>query len=217
MSGVIGGMRAAVSARPVLFATVAVGFPIAFHATMLAALIVRFGDLPNYVTGYDWLRNVGRIIASTGSPRDALSIALDEWLLEVGYMNHDYSLGISEWSLALIPHKMLLVVLAGLLVALNVVLLARRRDRSAGALATGVGAACAVTGSVTLFWVVCCATPTWSVGLAMLGIVGSTTALLLDPFGTWIALAGFLILLIAAIALAASGTRTAGVLREARA
>jgi hypothetical protein len=216
MSGVISGMRAAVSARPVLFATIAVGFPLAFHATMLAALIARFGNLPNYVTGYDWLHNVGRIIASTGSPRDALSIALDEWLLEVGYMNHDYGLGISEWSLALIPHKMLLVVLAGLLVALNVVLLARRRDRSAGALATGVGAACAVTGSVTLFWVVCCATPTWSVGLAMLGIVGSTTALLLDPFGTWIALAGFLILLVAAIALA-SGTRTVGVLREARA
>jgi hypothetical protein len=216
MSGAVSGMRGAVSARPVLFATIAVAFPLAFHATLLASLVVRFGDLPNYVTGYDWLRNVGRIIESTGSPRDALSIALDEWLLEVGYMNHDYGLGISEWSLALIPHKMLLVVLAGLLVALNVVLLARRRDRGAGALATGVGAACAVTGSVTLFWVVCCATPTWSVGLAMLGIVGSTTALLLDPFGTWIALAGFLILLVAAIALA-SGTRTVGVLREARA
>jgi len=47
--------------------------------------------------------------------------------------------------------------------------------------------------SATLSWVVCCATPTWVVSLAMLGMSASL-ALWLEPLGDFITISGFLLL-----------------------
>jgi hypothetical protein len=46
--------------------------------------------------------------------------------------------------------------------------------------------------SATLTWVVCCATPSWIVGLAMLGM-SSSLALWLEPFGKIINVLGLIL------------------------
>jgi hypothetical protein len=43
--------------------------------------------------------------------------------------------------------------------------------------------------SATLTWVVCCATPSWTVALAMLGM-SSSVALLLEPLGVLMTVTG---------------------------
>lgn len=164
----------------------------------LAALAVRFGNLPNYITIYDWPGNVLRIVRSTPAWSDMPPIIAEEWLVEIGYMNDDYGLGISEWALTLIPATMLLVFATGTLVGLLFVLLSQRRscsrgDRLASTAAGGLGAALVALTSITMSWVVCCATPSWVVGLAMLGL-GTATSLWLEPVGGWLALAGFMLL-----------------------
>ncbi|HLZ00977.1 MAG TPA: hypothetical protein VKR55_02360 [Bradyrhizobium sp.] len=183
------------------------GFVAAYYAALVASVVISFGELPNYVRLHDFVHNVVVIIRSTPSIRDMIPIALDEWLLEIGYMNRDYGHGISEWSVELIPSKLLIVVALGALVATNVLLL-QRRSRScprttlySGATATGLGAALVGFTSITMMWVVCCASPTWVVGLTLLG-VGVSTAFGLQPFGADITLAGFGLLVAADYALA---------------
>ena len=61
-----------------------------------------------------------------------------------------------------------------------------------GAAATG-GATLVGFSSAPLSWVVCCATPTWVVSLAMMGMSASL-ALWLEPLGDFITIAGFLLL-----------------------
>ena len=39
-----------------------------------------------------------------------VSDQLDEWLLEIGFMNYAYGRGVSEWSLLIIPHKVAIVM-----------------------------------------------------------------------------------------------------------
>ena len=103
----------ATTAGPILaagrrrIAAVTLGFVLAYHALLAAILVVRFGHLPNYATLYDWPANIARILRSTPSVRDALPIALDEWLLELGYMDPAYGHGIAVWSLAVLPAKLL--------------------------------------------------------------------------------------------------------------
>ena len=55
-------------------------------------------------------------------------IILNEWLLEIGYMNYDYGHGVAEWSLSIIPHKLAIMSLAGALIGLNVTLLLERQS-----------------------------------------------------------------------------------------
>jgi hypothetical protein len=76
-----------------------------------------------------------------------------------------------------------------------------RAVRYSGLAATGIGATLVGFTGITMMWVVCCAAPTWAVGLALLGI-GVSTAFAVQPFGVSIALAGFLVLLGAAWLLA---------------
>jgi hypothetical protein len=84
-----------------------------------------------------------------------------------------------------------------------------RAARNACSLSTQVGAAAATaTGALiagatltTITWVVCCAAPTWVVGLAVMG-VAVTTALALQPIGGWLTLLGIAALLGMAIVLA---------------
>lgn len=193
-------IKGAVTARKGLWLLFTLGFVIAYYVGLVLSVVIRFGDLPNYATLHDYANNVLGIIRSTPSVRDMVPIILNEWLLEVGYMNRDYGHGISEWSIEIIPAKFFIVLVVGALVATNVVLLRRfprscsNAIRCSGLAATGLGAALVGFTSVTMMWVVCCAAPSWAVGLALLG-VGVSTAFGLQPFGTSITLAGFAVLL----------------------
>jgi len=190
----------AVFARKGLWLLITGGFVIAYYAGLLLSLVIRFGEAPNYLTVHDFAHNVLVIIRSTPSVRDMVPIILDEWLIEVGYINRDYGHGVAEWSMEIIPAKLLIMLALGALVAINLVLARRsppscaRRARYSAVAATGVGASLVGFTSITAMWVVCCATPTWAVALALLG-VGVSTAFGLEPFGTSITLAGFTVLL----------------------
>jgi hypothetical protein len=190
----------AVVSRRRMWLLVTLGFVVVYYAGLLLSLVIRFGELPNYVTLHDYIRDIVVIIRSTPSVRDMVPIILDQWLLEVGYINRDYGHGIAEWSIEIIPPKLLIVLAVGALVAANLALLERfppscaRALRCSGAAATGIGAVLVGFTSITAMWVVCCAAPTWAVGLALLG-VGVSTAFGIEPYGSSITLAGFVVLL----------------------
>ena len=193
-------ITSAILARKALWVLITLGFVVVYYAGILLSVMLRFGDMPNYVTVHDYLHNVAVIIRSTPSVRDMLPIILDEWWIEVGFMNRQYGRGIAGWSFQIIPAKFVVVLALGALVATNVVLL-RQLPRACaravpytGAAATGLGAAFVGFTSVTLTWVVCCAAPSWAVGLAMLG-VGVSTAFGVQPYGPAITMAGFAALL----------------------
>ena len=186
-----------------LWLALTVGLLAASQLLQLALLIVRFETLPNYLTVHDWPGNIARIVRMTPSFTDAVSIMLDEWLIEVGSMSFVYGRGIAEWSFVLMPAKAAVLLGIAALVATNVVLLRAvsrtcplsiRLGASVGAAG---GAVMAGIASMTISWVVCCAAPTWIVGLAVLG-VSVATAFALQPIGGWLSLVG--ILLLAAIA-----------------
>lgn len=151
-------------------------FTAIYYMVLMLGLIIRFDSLPNYVNAYGWIDNVRTIIQSTPSITDTLIIINDEWIFEVGFMNYDFGTGISEWSLFLAPTKILGVFLLGLLIATNYLLL-RPKNRvcndvraRTSVTASGFGALCVALASITMSWVVCCSTPTWVVGLAMMGL-----------------------------------------------
>lgn len=187
--------------RPGWWWGITVGVTLGYYLVLMGGLITRFQHLPNYVKGYDWVSNVVNIMMSTPSIRDALTIIVDEWVLEIGFMNYDFGLGISEWSLVLAPAKIAGVMALGALLATHYLLLrAKNRVGScsmtrASSAASGVGATCVALASMTLSWVVCCATPTWVVGLAIMGF-GASTSLWLEPVGAWLSYAGFAALLV---------------------
>ena len=223
MTTAVGKLRAAISRHRWLWLTIVAAFPLLYHVLMLLALVTRFAALPNYYVVYDWPGNVAEIIRSTPAVSDMLPIVRDEWLFEVGRMNYDYGNGISEWSMSLIPAKLLIVMCAGALVASTIVLLLPTVRRctlgqagSTGAV-TGLGAGLVGLSSLTMTWVVCCATPSWIVGLAMLG-VSVSTATWLESFGPWLNALGFALLLAGVVWLAArsSGAEEADAITNAR-
>jgi hypothetical protein len=212
-----GAIRAALKGlarRRRLIAATALAFPLAFYALLLTALVIRFGHLPNYVTPYDWFGNVARIIHGTKSIRDMVPIILDEWLVEIGYMDFDYGHGIAEWSLSIVPHKFAILVMIGALGGVNMALLLDQKPsrtmtrQCATAARSGIlasmGTLCASLTSVTLFSVACCATPSWVASLTILGLATST-AFALEPFGTVAALAGITALVISALLIIRDG------------
>jgi len=137
---------------------------------------------------------------------DTIPIILDEWLVEIGSMNYSFGRGIAEWSFVLIPGKAVVVLGIAALIATNLVLLRAAGKTCAvsarlGSLAaTGAGAFVAGAAAITITWVVCCAAPTWVVGLSVMG-VGVATALALAPLGGWLSLLGFSTLVASAILL----------------
>ena len=195
--------------RMVLFG---LAFALLFQVFMMVALIVRFQDFPNYVTAYDWFGNVVWIVQSTPSWRDWLPIIWEEWLIEIGYMNYDYGTGISEWSLNVVPSRLFVLFVLGAMVALCLAL--SRRDSCATGSSTtlrattGLGAFLVALTNATMSWVVCCATPSWVVGLAMLGL-GVSTSLALETMGPVLTYAGFGILVVLAVYLAWRKSRPA--------
>lgn len=192
----------------------ALGFPIFFYFTILAILVVKYGHLPNYVTPYDWIANVRRIVVSTSSLRDMLAIIGNEWLLEIGHINFEYGHGIAEWSLSIIPHKLVLLSLTGALIGLNVGLVADRKTLGSTAqqcaqacrfgLLTSAGALCASLTNATVFSVACCAAPSWVGSLAVIG-VETSAAFALEPYGLAAFLFGIAALVVSALMIAGEG------------
>lgn len=174
------------------------GFAVLMQVLMMIALIVRFQAVPNYVVGYDWIGNVAHIIRSTPSWRDMLPIINQEWLIEIGKMNYDYGMGISEWSLNVVPVRMFVLFILGALVALCLGLLRTESCPAATGTtlraSTGLGAILIAMTNATMSWVVCCAAPSWVVGLAMLGL-GVSTSLALESMGPMLNAVGFGLLL----------------------
>ena len=175
------------------------GFTVLYHLGLLASASLSIGHLPNYIRFYDWPANVLRIIHSTPAIADMLPIINDEWLIETGALNYDYGHGIAEWSLAIIPSHVLVTLLLSALVATSILLLRRSREvcplaeRGAGVATTGVGALFVGTANITMTWVACCATPTWVVGLSLIGVETSSAFVLL-PYGNALTGGGFAVL-----------------------
>jgi hypothetical protein len=185
-------------------------FTTIYYMVLMLSLVFRFGSLPNYINDFNWIDNIQTIIRSTPSMLDTLMIINNEWVLEIGFMNYDFGMGISEWSLFLAPVKILGVFVLGTLIATNYLLLRPKYRictdacaRSSGA-ASGFGAICVALASITMSWVVCCSTPTWVVGLAMMGL-GVSTSLWLEPMGFWVNLLGFGVLVVASFTAAGRG------------
>lgn len=197
-------------------------FAVLMQVLMMIALIVRFQSLPNYWVGYDWIGNVIHIVKSTPSWSDMMPIINQEWLIEIGKMNYDYGTGISEWSLNVVPIRMMVLFVLGALVSFCLSLLRRDDcDMATGTTlraTTGLGTVLIAMTNATMSWVVCCAAPSWVVGLAMLGL-GVSTSLALETMGPALNLTGFGLLLCTAVFLAWRKTRTrkitAGVLKHA--
>jgi hypothetical protein len=197
---------ACVRSRFGLWLALTAGFTVGYYALLMGALIVRFGALPNYATAYNWPANVWTIYRSTPSFSDVPPIVAEEYLLEFGYMNYDYGHGISEWALNILPYKVMLVmVLAGLL-ATSILLLKAKTNcpastRLKAGTATGLGAGFVAVTSATMSWVVCCATPTWIVGLSMLGLSVSAS-FWVEPAGPYLTAGGYALLAATVLVLA---------------
>ena len=180
-------------------------FALLFQVLMMIALIVRFQALPNYVTFYDWVGNAVHIIRSTPSWNDVWPIIWEEWLIEIGFMNYDYGMGISEWSLNVVPSRLLVLFVLGAAISLCLTLLKRDSCSAASSTtlraSTGLGALLVAMTNATMSWVVCCATPSWVVGLAMLGL-GVSTSLALETMGPVLTWGGFGLLALTILVLA---------------
>jgi hypothetical protein len=186
----------AIRARPVLWAVYALGFVAAYHALLLVAMVLRFGHAPNFIKVYDIADAYRLTFAGTPSLRDAFGIASGEPWLDVGYMSPQWNM--AEWSLMILPPQFALIAVTGCLLAtcgvLHAARSARCSRRSTGStLTAAIGAGLAGVANATLFWVVCCATPTWIVGLAMLG-VSVSVAFMLQPIGPLLTAGGVALL-----------------------
>lgn len=194
-------------AGAVLWLALVAGFFAASQLLQLALLMLRFQEFPNYMTVHDWPGNIARIVRMTSSVTDMVSIALDEWLIEIGSMNFAYGHGVSEWSFVVVPAKAAVMLTIAALLATNIVLLRSVRrtcplsERLAASFATTSGALMAGLSAMTITWVVCCAAPTWVVGLAIMG-VSVTTAFELQAIGGWLSLLGVLLLVTTGMLLA---------------
>lgn len=188
MAGYIKLVSKAIYARAGIFVLISLGVFVVYYVALLLATMARFGEVPNYVVFHDIIGIYVMILQSTPSLLDAIPILLDEAWFETGYKNPLYY-GVATWSFMLIPSKMLLVLLMGYLLAVFVVITlykqniacSIRNDKRLFA-AAGIGSTFVALTSATLTWVVCCATPSWVVALAMLGMSASL-ALWLEPLG----------------------------------
>lgn len=171
----------------VLLAT-SVGFVVLYYSGLLLLTMLRFGEIPNYVEFHPVFHVYGLILEGTPSLLDVIPILIDEPWFETGYKNPAYY-GVATWSFMLIPPKMLLVFLMGILLGIFVSTVLHSRNKSCQlktdkrlVAAAGMSSTFISLTSATLTWVVCCATPSWSVALAMLGMSASL-ALWLEPLG----------------------------------
>lgn len=193
-------MGSAVRQHYALLLLCSIGFVVLYYSGLLFLTMLRFGEIPNYVEVYDVFNVYGLILKGTPSLLDALPIMADEAWFETGYKNPAYY-GVATWSFLLIPPKMLIVLLMGILLGLFIVLVIYSRESHCQLnadkrmyAAVGVGSSFISLTSVTLSWVACCSTPSWVVALSMLGM-SSTISLWLEPLGNILTVAGLAILL----------------------
>lgn len=198
----------ALSQHKLMWISLTLLFFASYYVLLLVLTMIRFQEIPNYLVVHDVFHVYALIWQGTPSVVDAIPIFLGEPWIEMGYKNPAYY-GVATWSYMLIPPKMLLVFLMGMLLSTVIVLTVHLRQtacllsrREPGMpkqviAAAGVGTSLISLTSATLTWVVCCATPSWSVALAMLGMSASM-ALWLEPAGQFLTLTG-VALLIAAI------------------
>jgi len=184
-----------------LFLLISIGFPLFYYLVLLLLTMWRFGEIPNYVEVYNIFHVYKQIFDGTPSLTDALVILKDEAWIETGYKNPEYY-GVATWSYMLIPPKMLLVFLMGMLLGLFAVLTVSSRKMACQlksekklVAAAGLGSTFVCLTSATLTWVVCCATPSWVVALSMLGM-SSSLALWLEPMGKVMTMLGIGIMLV---------------------
>ena len=184
-----------------LFLLISIGFPLFYYLVLLLLTMWRFGEIPNYVEVYNIFHVYKQIFDGTPSLTDALVILKDEAWIETGYKNPEYY-GVATWSYMLIPLKMLLVFLMGMLLGLFAVLTVSSRKMACQlksekklVAAAGLGSTFVCLTSATLTWVVCCATPSWVVALSMLGM-SSSLALWLEPMGKVMTMLGIGIMLV---------------------
>jgi hypothetical protein len=194
-------LRQAVARHWRRWLAISAGFVVLYYAGLLLFTVLRFREIPNYVEIYDVVGSYRQILRGTPAWSDAWPILLDEPWLEAGFKDPHYY-GVASWSYVLIPPKMLVVFLAGALLATILVLAARSRDTACPGSAAGraptyaaaaLGSAFIGLTGATLTWVVCCATPSWVVALTMLGM-STSLALWLDPLGGTLTASGFLLL-----------------------
>lgn len=191
-----------IRSRGVRYLVFGAAFAVLFQLLMLIALIVRFQAFPNYIEFYDWFGNAVHIAQSTPSWSDVLSIVWEEWLIEIGQMTHEYGAGLSVWSLNVVPSRLIVLTGMGFLAALCWGLHSRNPSDSigqrCGLASLGSGAIMVAMTNATMSWVVCCATPSWVVGLAMLGL-GVSTSLALESLGPALSIGGFALLAMACL------------------
>jgi len=179
---------------------VSVGFTVVYYAGLLMLTMIRFAEVPNYIEFYDVFKIYGLILEGTPSLIDAIPIIIDEAWFETGYKNPAYY-GVATWSYMLIPPKMILVFLMGGLLGIFTVLRKHQKNTNCNMkkdkglfVAVGISSTFISLTSATLTWVVCCATPSWVVALAMLGMSASL-ALWLEPLGTIMTISGLALML----------------------
>lgn len=200
-------LRREVRANVWLWLALTFGLFASLLLSQLALLVVRFQAFPNYLVVHDWLGNLAGIFRKTPSVADMISIMLEEWWIEVGSMTYVYGRGIAEWSFVVIPARAAVMLVIALLVAIiMVLLLALRRTcplstQLVASVAAVGGTFMAAMASMTITWVVCCAAPTWIVGLAVLG-VSVATAFALQPLGGLLTSLGLGLLCVIILALA---------------
>lgn len=171
-----------------------VGFTTIYYAVLLLTTAARFLTWPNFSKHYDFIESFRLVIQGTGAWSDIFMIMINEPMLEIGYLNTEY--GIAEWSLMLLPFRVFVVFILGVLMSMIFLLLRHSRNHSCNigsALSiggTGLGVWFSGMSNITLTWVVCCSTPSWVVGLAMLGM-SSRFALAIEPLGLLVNLIGF--------------------------
>ncbi len=206
----------AIRRHPWAFVVTFLGFLLGYHALMALTVILRFDGLPNYFTHYDVVQNLGLIMEGTGNWSDRLNLFYEEPWLEFGYANPDYY-GIAEWSYMIMPLRLILVSLTALALGLSVALWRDARNRTGNRClaVSGGGALMLGLGTASMTWIVCCATPSWVVLLAMLGL-GVNLALALEPLGSALVLAGLVLQILVVVYLArlAGGSKSPTSLSE---
>lgn len=182
-----------------------IGFTVLYYFMILVFTVIRFQEIPNYVNTENVFHVYHLILANTPSLRDAIPIMFDEAFFETGFKDPNYY-GVATWSYMLIPPKMLVVLFMSMLFTTFMMLKSQtkqtacmqRKPIPTSKLTTtaSIGTMLISLTNVTLSWVVCCATPNWSVALTMLGL-SSSVSLWLNPYGTYMTIIGMLLLIVA--------------------
>jgi len=164
---------------------------VGYYLALLTGAMARFGQLPDYLRLHPWHRNVWDVLTGMPSLDWALAVALREPWIEVGRAVPD--LPMAEWSVQILPANLLIVIIVARLLSLHWHL-ARHHCHPTGAVLAATGSVGTALASASLTWIACCATPSWVVILAMLGL-WIPTALELESYGAAITATGVFLLL----------------------